>query len=202
MNKQIILDSKECFNHWLKGGQLLYTYPTIVGWQTCKSDHPWVNSLNTYVINDKYVELRKALAEGKTVEQIVDKKQSYETGDTYWGELEDFDSPIHEYRIKPDKPKFKVGDWVVDTHDKTIHRITNYELMDVMITNHSDYYHRDCFDSLFELWKPQPGEWVIITNIICKDSAVLIKYIDSTITSGNDFLVPFIGTLPPQLQGQ
>ena len=53
------------------------------------------------------------------------------------------------YRIKPEEPKFKVGDWVRDLRDNSVFQINSVNFnLNLSITN-GVYIH----------WQPKPGEW-------------------------------------------
>lgn len=51
------------------------------------------------------------------------------------------------YRIKPEEPKFKIGDWVRDGEDI-------YQFIEP-----SSIYSYELSLQRCELWKPKPGEW-------------------------------------------
>ena len=92
------------------------------------------------------------------------------------------------YRTKPEEPKFKVGDWVVYKGggycDGEILQITAIDEKDFCtFGNYSKLYH---FDKL-RLWKPKPGELVILKD---KNSIIsIIKY------NGETNVYPFIGEI-------
>ena len=53
------------------------------------------------------------------------------------------------YRIKPEEPKFKIGDWVRDLRDNRVFQINSVNFnLNLSITN-GVYIH----------WQPKPGEW-------------------------------------------
>ena len=107
MNKKLILKYKPEFDHWLNGGQLLYKHIHSSAWW---HEEPW-NYSPTYVqsiiINDEYIELRKALAEGKTIqlneaEKFSDPKRSWiDLSCTCLGDSRLL-FPVSYYRIKPE----------------------------------------------------------------------------------------------------
>jgi len=99
-----------------------------------------------YVPNDKYSELRKARAEGKTI-QILSKSIWEDLDNPYWIEA------LESYRIKPDEPKFKVGDWVRNTtHSNWIRCLEDDDLPD---------FNFETMGERFELWKPNVDEWCV-----------------------------------------
>ena len=108
MNKALINKYKPEFDHWLNGGSVLIN--SDLGWCPIATEFAWSCNISVdalLVINDEYVEFRKALTEGKTIEYLGQSSN-------LWQELEDANFNLHQtcYRIKPDEPKFKVGDFV------------------------------------------------------------------------------------------
>ena len=199
MNKELILKYRTEFDHWLNEGQLLYTYPGITGWQQCKTDHPWIQEQNTYIIKDRYVELRKAFAKGKTI-QFHNNELDFSN---VWHDETDTTLefvPHCDYRIKPEEPKFKVGNWVrLTIFDNTIHQITSLSWDNYKNCFHPTlegfYGNIDSEDSL-EHWKPQPGEFVIPEVDIDSTSFVVVKWKEE-----DDYACqPFIGELPTHLK--
>lgn len=191
MNIELIKKYKKEFDHWLNGGKLLFKWNRESKWMSINTNHEWRWSSNIYIINDEYVEFRKALAEGKVVEFSTSRHLK-----DIWHTLE---TPIfnedYKYRIKPDEPKFKVGDWVV--------RLRNNRVMQ---------FHLSCEQDSFELWKPKVGEWCWFWNKLSnhmQDIPQLLQFksIDNHVrpylTSPNGrfgYCEPFIGTLPQELQ--
>ena len=136
MNKELIKKYKTEFDHFLNGGNLL---------TRTKYDFIWNDEINEnlmwnfeiedidIIINDKYVELRKALAEGKII-QIY-----YEINNT-WNDIikTKFKDNLSNYRIKPEEPEFKTGDFVktptsiaiIMEHNGQLFASNNYELQD------------------------------------------------------------------------
>lgn len=117
MNKELILKFKDEFDYWVRGGKLLgrFNYTNIKNYKP----EPWFEfeeikwSLASFdyldiIIDDEYVEFRKAVADGKTVQC-----QNRFAGD--WVDIPDvkFYGKPSDYRVKPDAPKYKIGDWVV-----------------------------------------------------------------------------------------
>ena len=113
MNKELILKYEKEFDYWLKGGRVL----RLVGdnWIYVSDNFKWVKS-NAVVIDDKYVELRKALAMGKTI-QI---KNMFNDS---WIDLVniEFTGKPEYYRVK-EEPEFKVGFivWYLSPIDNTV----------------------------------------------------------------------------------
>jgi hypothetical protein len=146
------------FDHWLNGGKLL-CYTEVEGPYYEVTDEKWDFVCNIgFIINDEYVEFRKALAEGKTIQyktahcnwiDYIDNKGNpcniFGTGGTY------------SYRIKPDEPKFKVGDFVRYVHS------TPAKALEINNINGNRYYFTNsemsCLEYELELWTPVKGEW-------------------------------------------
>jgi uncharacterized protein YodC (DUF2158 family) len=87
----------------------------------CLDMEPSFYEDSIYIQNDEYAELRKAIVSGKYIQKNT-------TQSTPWQDFtQDYDGkfycPLSEYRIKPDAPKFKVGDWVVRINDGQLHQI-------------------------------------------------------------------------------
>ena len=111
MNKALINKYWKEFCHWKDGGEICIKDASNTWISTYYPD--WEEPTFLRVINDEYVEYRKALAEGKIVE--------FKLPDDDWVSLEIDVSPSKrfsehiDYRIKPDEPKFKVDDYVITT---------------------------------------------------------------------------------------
>ena len=155
MNKELIKKYKTEFDHWLNGGKVISKYTLIPTWSNCQSEDIWrIPDKNIskvlIVINDEYATYRKALAEGKIVEVATD----YNDVDGYiWKSMEDKEFHyfnINEIRIKPEEPKFKVGDWV--TEQSVILQIPE-PINEECLNNHLALYERRC-----KKWEPLVGE--------------------------------------------
>ena len=192
MNKQLIITYFEEFKHWLNGGKILYALYDLddknySAWYELHHDCKWDHN-NAYrfkfIINDEYVEFRKAMAEGKTIQYYVD-------GFVGWQDVKSLNqSCMHptSFRIKPEEPKFKVGDWLIEIHGggyakvlevikKDLLRVNLYDSNAIITTESTD----------FILWQPKPGELVILKDKNCIIS--IIKY------NGETDVYPFIGEI-------
>ena len=113
MNKELIKKYKKEFDHWLYEGSLLMSDKNIKTWITL-TNNTW-NITEQYtdilliVINDEYVELRKALIDGKTIQfyHIIEEHEDNPVFDVYgWQDFKSFkpDSSftfaVDRYRIK------------------------------------------------------------------------------------------------------
>ena len=162
MNKKLIDKNIHEFMHWIRRGSVLvseccYDEYKYSDWTEVSSNNEWDYSdiyKPIFVINDKYVEFRKALAEGKVVQE-----QDYYTKE--WIDMKsdnfhDASDTQYEgvYRIKPEESKFKVGDWVRDLRDNSVFQINSVNFnLNLSITN-GVYIH----------WQPKPGELVIFKD--------------------------------------
>ena len=155
MNKQLINKYKPEFDYWLNGGSLcIYRTDTEEFWEptTILNWDPFTPETIVYIINDKYVEFRKALAEGKVIEYLGQSSN-------VWHEVQEPDFNLHPtcYRIKPDEPKFKVGDFVRYVHS------TPAKVLEINNIDGNRYYFTNsemsCLEHKLEPWTPVKGEW-------------------------------------------
>lgn len=188
MNKELIKKYLKEFTHWVNGGKLqaYYKDDTHPKWWTEEDsmedsnqsimEHILTHNTDTskviVVIDDAYIEYRKALAEGKTIQYCPNN--SLED----WKDLNSkaeiiFRWPLENYRIKPKEPQFKVGDWVRTKNGVTYIIETCEGLKANNATN-----LLDC-----EPWKPQPGEWCWFYNDSDK-APILAKFIKMSYKSG------------------
>lgn len=121
LNKELILKYKSEFDSWLKDEKSI-----IMGYNKSKTLYieiewlgfiDWTFDRGIFILNDEYVELRKALAEGKTIQ--LNEAEKFSDPKRGWVDLSCTDLghsrllfPVSCYRIKPEESKFKVGDWV------------------------------------------------------------------------------------------
>jgi len=175
MNKKLIKKYKAEFEHFLNGGSIS-TYPLPFDkngrWHEDNHSFDWAHPGYAVIINDAHVEFRKAQAEGKTIQLIVKHNDgcSQDSYVNYTGECM-FEYPLNYYRIKPDKPTFKVGDWV---------RIPEKLHLVKIATLFRDGYTNYCSDRDIKpykihcshrwdinnvtLWKPTIGEQCVFWN--------------------------------------
>lgn len=105
MNKELILKYKTEFDHWLDGGKL--RHKAYGKWE--QTNNIWscrTADIAAVVIDDEYVEFRKALAEGKTIQIAGLNPIAHPT--IYKNSYVDmegglFDKAIELYRIKSEE---------------------------------------------------------------------------------------------------
>ena len=140
MNKELIKKYKTEFDHFLNGGNLL---------TRTKSDFIWNDEINEnlmwnfeiqdidIIIDDEFSELRKALCDGKIIQiwEVIEQHVSDSSKDIYgWKDFKSFkpNSPfggeIHNYRIKPEEPQFKIGDFVRDIISGKVSQVNNEDI--------------------------------------------------------------------------
>ena len=204
MNKQLIKTYFEEFKYWLDGGKLQAKF-VYDQWEKAPKDifsYSMVNFI--LVIDDEYVEFRKALAEGKEVEYLSSR-------DT-WENLKEnciiIDAvPVRDLRIKPDVPKFKVGDWVV--HNGIYKRVT--KAVDDLIDSLDNQVAVIMKEESLELWKPKKEEYFWFMNDLVKfhetqtNAGILLHSARGCSYYQNDkdfgeLCEPFIGELPSNLK--
>lgn len=111
MDIALITKYKAEFDHFLKNGKILGKLKNETNW-FCKCDpkHMWEGNhgyakskpreMEYIIINDEYVEFRKALCEGKTVQYYVD-------GFAGWQDVTTVGNHcivgVKNYRIKPEE---------------------------------------------------------------------------------------------------
>ena len=165
MNKELIKTYFEEFKHWLNGGKVLSKYTLTPTWSNCQSEDIWrIPDKNIskvlIVIDDEYVEFRKALAEGKIVEVATD----YNDVDGYiCKSIEDKEFHyfnIDEIRIKPERHKFKTGDWVI--HNGVAKRVT--KAVDGYIDSLDNEVAVIMKEESLELWEPEDEKYFWYKN--------------------------------------
>ena len=207
MNKQLINKYKPEFDHWLNEGSVLLGIRDLV-----KSTIKWYPSVTDpfeeestsgellIIINDDYKLYRKALAEGKIVQYLGQYSNM-------WHEVQEPDFNLHPncYRIKPDKPNFKVGDFVRYVHS------TPAKALEINNINGNRYYFTNskmsCLEHELEPWTPVKGEWCWFYDIASAKSAALAQFkeIDNgyfmAITDASwNFCEPFLNSRPSYLK--
>jgi len=223
VDKDVIKKYKEVFDYWIEVGDIWVKYETYGGrtsWvlENYKNsieihwDKAWYSGKLevSYVQADQYADLRRAQADGKTIQY-----RSSLSGNK-WVTLASLDylNPNFEHRIKPDEPAFKVGDWVRYIRTDgcgamqpfgTVTAVIEETIECIQTTNVPYSYPI----TNYQLWKPQPGEWCWFWT---KEYTPILGRYDGTnhkqrhtrighIGCAYDHCEPFIGTLPTTLKG-
>lgn len=152
------------------------------------------------IINDEYFTYRKALAEGKTIEYLGQSSN-------LWQELENANFVLHPtcYRIKPDEPKFKVGDFVTP-----LNRDINYSVwkIDKVLSCNTLVSGSTMLDPrTIKPWTPVKGEWCWFYDSKSGKSGALVQfkemnndYFMSTTDTPWKCCEPFRNSLPSYLR--
>lgn len=229
MNKQLINKYKPEFDHWLNGGSLLarvitsdednfmYTIWYIVDnndldvWKATYlfslTDKQIEYYKPQFVINDEYVEFRKALAEGKIIQINNSKPETWIDIDT--DKLANYNPSF--LRIKPDEPKFKVSDFVRYIHS------TLARALEINNINGNRYYFTNsemsCVEHKLEPWAPVKGEWCWFYDDLDSKYSHLAQFYDMNISEDNSlstfmsspitkwyYCEPFLNSIPSYLK--
>ena len=217
MNKEVIKRYKDVFDYWLAGGLI---WVKITGanfslrpWKLI--ENPMFEEHAVYIQDDKYSDLRKAQADGKVIKYRYTQAERHKW---YKADVNDFTSAYEcdrEYRIKPDEPTFKAGDWVRNIKYKTDAWSNGLFKADKEWAEERPEGNtvKTGNDRDFELWKPQPNEWCWFwdTKYPIKDEARLMRFKSMGKDNGPNRYVtsqhepfehcePFMGTLPTHLK--
>ena len=214
MNKQLINKYKPEFDHWLNDGSILVKYvnknQAESGYKDWHEDNDVFESNLDYliIINDQYSIYRKALAEGKTIQHNNSYLYSMKEN---WIDLKScfFPAPVKTYRIKPDEPKFKVGDFV-----KFITISNKHPQQIIKIEDEIAYTEfNKCLLTQLILWTPVKGEWCWFYDNSDSRHSHLAQFYDihkssassiSTFMSSKglawNFCEPFLNSLPSYLK--
>ena len=222
MRKETILNYEKEFLAWCKGESILLGAPASMHekplvWREVRDFNDWKPLDTVYVLNDSYSTYRKALAEGKSIQMLC----RYDKMEPIWDDMTEVIKSIgfvdvkENYRIEPEEPKFKVGDWVVEIHSTTKAQVlelfgnqirVKFCYPDAIITTDS---------SDFIPWVPKKGEWCWFSH---KGRIPVISQFHSLEIDGNikysatfpntphpmigyyDYCEPFLGKLPTKFQ--
>ncbi len=216
MNKQLINKYKHEFDHWLNEGKILYKHIHSDVWY---NEDPWDYSpdyIIAIIINDEYSKFRKALSEGKTIQiyDVIEQHISDRTFDKFgWRDFKSFTASSSFsktpdlYRIKPDEPKFKVGDFVRYIH-------TTYpRALEINNINGNRYYFTNsemsCLEHELEPWTPVKDEWCWFYDNPNKDKycnlsksggEFNVRYFKTNCGTSWNFCEPFLNSLPSYLK--
>ena len=199
MNKDLIKKYKTEFDHWLDGGTI-QACTSINGladgyWEIVEPK--WLSS-SCYIINDQYVEFRKALAEGKTIHIASDSNQSYYLNGIpgYLTTSCNFTLPVDSYSIKPEEPKFKEDNWVINKSSKVLCKLlkeSDYDKGYFITTKDCSHYLTQVSHNTFTHWKPNENEYVCIKHPY-EDSYTVTKY-SSSLENSEVMPLEFLYTL-------
>ena len=222
MRKETILNYEKEFLAWCKGESILLGAPASMHekplvWREVRDFNDWKPLDTVYVLNDSYSTYRKALAEGKSIQMLC----KYDKMEPIWDDMTEVIKSVgfvdvkEHYRIKPEEPKFKVGDWVVEIHSTTKAQVlelfgnqirVKFCYPDAIITTDS---------SDFIPWKPKKGEYCWFWN---KGTTLTVLELLEIVDDGNrkyfaampniphslggyyQYCEPFRGTLPTKLR--
>lgn len=219
MRKETIIKYEKEFIAWCKEESVLLGAPTSMHdrnliWREVKDFNDWKPLDTVYVLNDSYSIYRKALAEGKTLQYNfgnfgTDKKDfpdSWKDLDLSIGILADRACP-ENYRVKPEEPKFKVGDWVI--HNGVAKRVT--KAVDGYIDSLDNEVAVIMKEESLELWEPEDEKYFWYKNDLVRfhetqanlglllESARGCSYYPAE-KNFEDYCEPFIGRLPSNLK--
>ena len=227
MNKELIKKYSAEFSNWLNGGKILayYKKDDEPKWWTdeesisCGGNDNFSNIIEKslspddvlIVIDDSYSIYRKALAEGKIIQ--LDEAAKFSDPNRGWVDLscKSFGSsthlfPVNYYRIKPEEPKFKKGDWVI--HNGEYKRVT--KAIDGYIDSLDNEVAVIMKEESLELWEPEDGKYFWYKNDLVKfdeikgNGEILLKSARglSYYVSANfkEYCEPFIGQLPTYIK--
>ena len=197
MRKETIIKYEKEFIAWCKGESVLLGAPTSMHdrtliWREVRDFNDWKPLDTVYVLNDSYSIYRKAMAEGKIVEYLNYRKE-WKNLTENCRKLEGIS--IEDLRIKPEAPKFKVGDWVV--HNGVIKQVT--KAVDGLIDSLDNQVAVIMKDESLELWEPKEGEWCIMYDMgeyPDANSVTLQRWNNKSKWKP----IPFIGKLPPYIK--
>lgn len=220
MNLELIRKYEKEFLHMLHGGTLMFKPNDKQVWfDSVTSPIDWTVE-GLYVIDDIYCTYRMALAEGKTVQFFNTKERLYDSSKPLhtWQDIDKIHTQGRQsdYRIKPEKPKFKVGDWVENitcTSTRIIKQVVNApEGYDTVTVGNIDVGINVVLINDLELWQPKPGEWCWFWEIgstptlgqyskyINGEYEAITIYPKYKLQGLFSFCEPFIGKLPTYIK--
>ena len=208
MRKETIIKYEKEFLAWCKGESVLLgvTDPmhdrTLI-WREVRDFNDWEPLDTVYILNDSYSIYRKAMLEGKIVQ-----KQDYFNKQWLDMKTDDFHGASDTrykgvYRIKPERHKFKKGDWVI--HNGVAKRVT--KAVDGYIDSLDNEVAVIMKEESLELWEPKEGDlcWFWNKSNIYPRLATFVNkslglYYADISNDGFDFCEPYLGKLPSKLK--
>ena len=219
--KELFKKYKKEFDHWLNGGEVLFfTWKWFNSKDNPSStfNHSAPSAIKYYIINDEFVEIRKALVEGKTVQYNFgnhginrkDFPNEWKDLDQSIGILADRACP-ENYRIKPEEPKFKVGDFITVTGTSvSTEQVVKIDGDIIHVRNYGMCYARQATP-----WQPKKGDWCWFWN---EGAIITVLELLEIVDDGNrkyfaampniphflggyyQYCEPFLGKLPTKLR--
>ena len=209
MRKETIIKYEKEFIAWCKGESVLLGAPTSMHdrnliWREVKDLDDWKPLDTVYVLNDSYSIYRKAMAEGKIIEYLDVRKE--------WRNLKENcrrieGIPLNGLRIKPERHRFKKGDWVI--HNGKYKRVTK------TINGYIDSLDNEVAvimkEESLELWEPKDGKYFWYKNDLVRfhetqtnlglllESARGCSYYPAE-KNFEDYCEPYLGKLPSNLK--
>lgn len=177
MDKEVIKKYKKEFDHWLDDGAIWVKYKLPNDTTVWIRRHPkndvsvkWDEAYYTkngaeiaYAIDDEYVELRKASADGKIIQHNIGNLGVWHvhTASMSFNDPLTFEDGTPCYRIKPDEPEFKVGDYVYYSSENRILKIIPTE----QVLNYQGSMYTTLYaarnNRCMTKWEPKEGDVVI-----------------------------------------
>jgi hypothetical protein len=202
MNIDTIKKYKREFDYFINGGKLLWANAkdSKLSWYQAKESNPEFFNTNDeyhiYIMDDEYVEFRKALAEGKTIQ--LNEAEKFADSNKGWVDLSCISLgysrnlfPVNYYRIKPEEQHIKIGDYLYDIQFNKYHRIENV-LDEKVETKLFRIYKSSINDYDYRLWKPKVGELVVMYSEDYSTGFTVTLWEENS-----KFIpVPFTGELP------
>ena len=213
MLKAVVSKNKAAFDYWLAGGDI---WRRNCGkshkdspWQKVSSPN-WTGVATTYLQDDIYAEFRMAFADGKEIQLNDGSKHCPLWSKAYPGATPFHTYPVGLYRIAPEAPKFKVGDWVKYIRSDgcgAMQRLGQVREVDgdrIIASNVGYLYPTENFIA----WEPEIGDYCWFSNNSGDKPMIGVfngmgahdRY-SSGIWSYK-LCEPFIGTLPTNLKDQ
>lgn len=193
MDKSAILKNKLAFDKWLADDNdkgVWYRYMT----DFILLDAPHWSLKGTYIFNDEWATIYKALAEGKEI-------QTKPEGQSQWQDCTKIKEHhgIERYRIKPSK--YKVNDYIrLGKTDVGIIKHLDSESVKIKTSSYEQLGNIKDLD--LEPWTPKDGEWCMkfYTTTHKTKQATVFKAGEIASNLYSEVIVPFIGTLPSELE--
>jgi hypothetical protein len=231
MNKKLIKKYFNEFTHWLNGGSILARTKTSYRdnfvysiwfndfaytiWHEVDSNES--DSLKSeylfnltdkqveyykpqLIINDEYIEFRKALADNKTIQYYIDSFKGWKDVTTVGDHCF---IGTKNYRIKPEEPKFKIGDFVTPLNREINCSIWKIDkIVDCNVVSGNTILDI----KQLKLWHPKPNEWCFFWDRSADNIASLSKFKEmykdkfKSVNCTWKYCAPFIGELPAHLK--